>query len=1135
MKPVCLASLQGALNRQAAPQRHYEHLKYCGRAHGVGNVPATSKPTRIPTVLKRILPQMWDHLSAKAGEFYANNPDRPRVLLSEMKLDVPFVHTPRKAEYRLALEIVDEMLEAALTHSILTHEETLNLILQMKGPGYPWRYFGYKTRAELLNDPAFMEVLQGFPECFWTITPKRELEKLEVIIGEKKIRTFIIPPLQLLYWQLRYYHPGNENLKNLWWSKYGFNPFGGGVSRMAKRLLSKPYRYYIDVKGYDRKVWLARVMDRRNRFLIGGEDARKKWLYDNTVTSYIIMSNRDVVFKMAGNNSGSGMTTTNNIEVGMEMHAYSLICAYVDKNGELPDKDAVKEQELNLYGDDHAGAVDEEFSYVTIESKLRAYFADFGLELKEFGGGFEYPLSDLMFLGFRFTEIGKGHWGPVWNESRLVTVLAYDIDRNNVSKYLSRFYSIMMLCFYNPIWNSLRAMYIELLREIQFSSCQTLILERRDPCVAAFIRRGAPSFSQMVAFYTGLESSGGEFLSAELAHIFSPLEVEGPKKILQSMNTTNVNTENRPETKLVDCEAGLAEGWDSAASEIQRVKCPGFKLSQSENFKGALLEFLVKTSRTAELLNVTALQNLSKANYWSVTLSVGSCESNVIYCGQARSKVCAEQVAYRLAWLELTSAAAVINDDDIRGHVPLARFLREIVAEDYSLLDRFPGLLRYVFLDDLASAARIAADLKVGSFNPYGNGQGLSKTQFLAKNKVKWDKQNLTSAQRNARWLTYNNSQVSAAKKPLPKIPRKRLPQKPMMNMLDQPSRRQEISQIGSRSPFTGGRRNRPANQMRGGVMMSRCASLYAVGVINPFSFLDGTLTAANERMGIKVAEDELPCIPTFPVMKTRRHKAFIRGVFNTFTDGTGYMVLAPNRISNANPLTNNYWPPLIYSNGTATSPGFGVFDTGLLVSATDNAQSFNTDYGFPVLGSTQTRVVGAGIRVRYTGTELNRGGTLHCVEQPTHLTLSGLTIANVSQLESYFREPITRNWTTLVYTPVQEQEINFNSDPTNTSVLTNFTHAIGFIFAAAAVGVSQQFEFECICLYEAVGPLIRDLRLSECDPVGLSMVQNVIRPETQLVVNESGPGKVFDMIRSGFDMVTTVAPYVARAASLLI
>jgi len=91
----------------------------------------------------------------------------------------------------------------------------------------------------------------------------------------------------------------------------------------------------------------------------------------------------------------------------------------------------------------------------------------------------------------------------------------------------------------------------------------------------------------------------------------------------------------------------------------------------------------------------------------------------------------------------------------------------------------------------------------------------------------------------------------------------------------------------------------------------------------------------------------------------------------------------------------------------------------------------------------------------------------------------------------------------------------------------------MGFLFAAANVGASQQFDYEVVALFEIVGPTIRDLKLSECDPVGLSLVQNVIRPETQLVANESGPGKIFDMIRSGFDMVTTVAPYVAKAVGL--
>jgi len=545
MKPACLASLEGVVDLQATPQRVYKHLKFCGRAKGIVTVPKVSSPTRHPTILKRIKPEIWSQIQEISGPIYANNPDQKRVEMSEMRLDVPLVHKVRKAEYRLALEIVDEVLEPLLTSEPLTHEETVALILQMKGPGYPWRYFGYKTRKELLNDPQFLEVLNGFPECFWTVTPKRERETLEVIVGEQKIRTFIIPPLQLLYWQLRYYHTGNENLKNSWWSKYGFNPFCGGTNELAHELLSKPNRYWIDIKGYDRKVWLENVMKRRERCLKNACEKRKEWIHSNTVSSKIILSNRDIVFKEAGNNSGSGMTTANNIEVGMEMHSYSLICAFVDKYQILPTKDIVKEQVLALYGDDHAGAVDDEFELVVDRAHLSEYFGHFGLELKEFGGGKDYLVSDMSFLGFQFTDLGEGVWGPLWKHNNLMTTLTYDIDRTPLQRYVSRFYSIMLLSFYHPIWPVLRVFYVDLLKEILCSQELYVQVARRDPAIQAFLQRGAPTFDQMISFYTGLESSGHKF---ELDALFSCVEVEGPKKILQACrdNSNNVmNAKNR--------------------------------------------------------------------------------------------------------------------------------------------------------------------------------------------------------------------------------------------------------------------------------------------------------------------------------------------------------------------------------------------------------------------------------------------------------------------------------------------------------------------------------------------------------------------------------------------------------------
>jgi len=1036
-----------------------------------------------------------------------------------MKLDVPHVFKVRRAEYKLALEIVDEVLEPYLTSEPLSHEETVQLILQMKGPGYPWRYFGYKTRKELLDDPNFLEVLNGFPECFWTITPKRERETLEVIVGEQKIRTFIIPPLQLLYWQLRYYHTGNENLKNAWWSRYGFNPFCGGVNEMAHGLLSKRWRYWIDVKGYDRKVWLGNVMNRRNRFLKGDfSEERMAWLYANTVTSKIIMSNRDVVEKMAGNNSGSGMTTANNIEVGMEDHTYALICAHCDKYGILPTKDLVKEQVLNLYGDDHAGAVDEEFEFVTDRSHMEEYFSHFGLELKEFGGGKDYPVESMTFLGFQFTDLGEGVWGPMWKHNNLMTTLTYDIDRTSLEKYVSRFYSIMLLSFYHPIWPTLRDFYVDLLKRILCGEESYVQVARRNPAIQAFLKRGAPTFDQMTAFYTGLESSGHEF---ELYALFSRVEVDGPKKILQAMQAILPKCYERGKspTQPNNIISDPLTPWSKPPLDLIDDGVPGCGTARGGNFKGACYEYLAAKQLAARLKGPLAFSSgTPHAPQWNVVIKFDSHDGEREFQGHGSTKSLAESVAFNQLWTSLVYERKMANLSWKR----LASFLREMVENDFPMLEHYPGLTQYVFCDDAESAARLACDFKEGGFNPYGNGQSsLSRKQWNMEHKAKFDKLGLTQAQRTARWLDYQRSSAPAATK-------KKQKQSQRKTIEMGPNRSQDIRQIapGVRAP-------RPI--YRNG--MSECARLYAVGVVNPFSFLDASLASSNRMVGINATSDKLPCIPNFPTIKTYRLIVFVRGTFATFaTDGTGFIMMTPRRIANDyDPSVGTIGSPVFLSDGTTSQPVFPDVDTNSPAPSGVQGPSFNTPWAqgdAAIAAPMAYRVVGGGMRIRYAGTELNRGGIIHCIEEPNHGPLQGDGPNNIANYDGYFRVPVTRDWVTLVYTPVHQAELALQTESQTTALGADY-HYMGMLIRAPP-GNQALFEFECVSIFEAAGSLIRGATYSETDMRGFEMVQNVMKTENQLILQETGPSGIYKMIQDGAAMLTSMAPMAKAVGGLV-
>jgi len=415
----------------------------------------------------------------------------------------------------------------------------------------------------------------------------------------------------------------------------------------------------------------------------------------------------------------------------------------------------------------------------------------------------------------------------------------------------------------------------------------------------------------------------------------------------------------------------------------------------------------------------------------------------------------------------------------------------------------------------------------------------------------------LTPQQRESAWLQSLATARNRSGYPLPAIPQAprlpRRPQRAVVNSAPRARRAQQrnrsragygpgaiVSYLGppksmeNRQIGSGMNKNRPNGNGRaagarfGG--MSECARLYAIGIVNPFSFVDATATSQNQSLGLgHLGQYELPCLPNFPTLKTLRFSSFARGTMLTSTDGTGVIVFAPQRAANNYLVTNNSNCPIFVSNATAVVPGFPTLDTGAALATWITPLSLNTGYAVSQLvAPINYRVVGSGIRIRYAGSEMNMGGIIHCVEEPNHASLSGLTAAQVSSYESYFRAPVTRNWTDLVYTPTQQLELDMAVDP----IIGTYTnHYMGMLIASAVA--SSLFEWEVVTLFEINGTIIRGMTYSETDMRGFEMVQNALRPENQLLRNQVGPSGIFKMIMDGANYLTRQVPAIRAVGRL--
>lgn len=325
---------------------------------------------------------------------------------------------------------------------------------------------------------------------------------------------------------------------------------------------------------------------------------------------------------------------------------------------------------------------------------------------------------------------------------------------------------------------------------------------------------------------------------------------------------------------------------------------------------------------------------------------------------------------------------------------------------------------------------------------------------------------------------------------------------------------------------------------------MSACAQKYAMAITNPFKIVNGSDTQENltsKHAGVNDGVDA--CIPTFPPLKSRRLKVFNSGNFYTGVNADGWLAFAPRR------LANNYsgfadQPPIIYSlQNWAGTGGFQSLDQPNPLPADQGYANLNSDYSTAELNldphgvGITSRVVAAGLRVRYVGQELTRGGTIHAIEQPNHDTLSDVSLAEMSQYESHFRTQVARKWVTLVYTPTLANEFNYQADAMTSAsnfAITggqSYDHFMGFYISSASAGAI--FEYEAVVLMEVIGSKVRDLKDAETDIVGLSSVVNSINPMKMANLNTSGPRALQTSMAKNVTTLTG-SPTLGAAASIV-
>jgi len=255
-----------------------------------------------------------------------------------------------------------------------------------------------------------------------------------------------------------------------------------------------------------------------------------------------------------------------------------------------------------------------------------------------------------------------------------------------------------------------------------------------------------------------------------------------------------------------------------------------------------------------------------------------------------------------------------------------------------------------------------------------------------------------------------------------------------------------------------GARRAAKVSRGAKGLMLSECAAKYLLASTN----------AAHP--GARGA-----CVPTYPVMNSQKTMGLVRGTFNVGTLGFGYISVAPCVTSDQSSIffsDSSYASTVTQSNTSAV----GVVDVPIP----------NNPYTTAVVnsGAASTRatgrIVGGELRVRYTGTLLNRGGMIYGLTDPDHAGVDGYTTATLASRDTVRAIVDTGDWVSISVCAIRPNETEyaestvaaaFRSFPFSDTTASNPNTSGIPIMCFVVTGVpGNSFQFEWIQHNEYVG-----------------------------------------------------------------
>lgn len=312
--------------------------------------------------------------------------------------------------------------------------------------------------------------------------------------------------------------------------------------------------------------------------------------------------------------------------------------------------------------------------------------------------------------------------------------------------------------------------------------------------------------------------------------------------------------------------------------------------------------------------------------------------------------------------------------------------------------------------------------------------------------------------------------------------------------------------------------KSRSSTIVRPSFGLSPCAAKFAAAQANPWS-----------------PEAQGACIPQVPARPSRKAIGFIRGTAYVGTNGFGFISVSPT-VAN-DPPSLNYTTAAFTGGDTNVLNSSNVPIAGVeqgfaqnLPFATSTIAPANNDYQAYATG----RIISAGLRVNYIGTELNLGGEYYIYSDANHYDTTGNSANSLGTYAECRIQPVTRTKVFLTSGPISDEECSYPEQAGNQTAATiaerKYPWSRGMNIQNQSGGISTStsgpcpmviaftgtagnpFHFDYIIHTEFVGlPAQGALTKNSADPVGLANVMAARDRAEQLAqVSKTDYAKLF-------------------------